>query len=82
MLYHIVGMNPDDYPENAVFDDIRFIEIDSGVLRRMIETTVIINSPSDEKRAHLTGVLFERKEIDGQKRVRMVSTDGQPSEQR
>lgn len=76
LLYHIVGMNPDDYPENAVFDEIRFIEIDSRVLRRMIETTVIINSPSDEKRAHLTGVLLERKEIDGQQMVRMVSTDG------
>jgi len=76
VLYHIVGMNPDDYPESPFFDEVSFIEIDSGVLKRMIENTVIISGSSDEKRAHLTGILFERKEIGGQKIVRMVSTDG------
>lgn len=76
ILYHIVGMNPEDFPESPVFDEVSFIEIGSGVLKRMIENTVVISGPSDEKRAHLIGVLFERKEKDGQKTVRMVSTDG------
>jgi len=76
VLYNIVGMNPDDFPENPFFDEVSFIEIKSAALKRMIENTVIISSSAEEKRAHLTGVLFERKERDGQKCVRMVSTDG------
>ncbi len=76
VLYNIVGMNPDDFPESPFFDEVSFIDIDSGVLKKMIENTVIISSPSDEKRAHLTGILFERKEKNGKKIVRMVSTDG------
>lgn len=76
VLYHIVGMNPDDYPESPFFEKVDFIEINSGELKRMIENTIIISGSSEEKRAHLTGVLLERKIIDGQKTVRMVATDG------
>jgi len=41
----------------------------------MIEKTTIVGT-SDDKRAHIMGVFFEKIDGDDQKRVRMVSTDG------
>jgi DNA polymerase-3 subunit beta len=75
-MYHIVGLNPDDFPDAPVVEDIPFFEVESHKLKKMIEKTLIIGSPSDDKRAHMIGVYFERKEENDKKRIRMVSTDG------
>ncbi len=74
--YHIVGMNPDDFPDNPEIEDIAFFSADSGGLKRMIEKSVVITTPPDEKRPHINGVYFERVSGPEQKCLRMVSTDG------
>ncbi|SCY83604.1 DNA polymerase III subunit beta [Desulfoluna spongiiphila] len=76
IVYHIVGMSPDDFPDVPRVDEVTFTRVATGGVREMIEKTVMIQAPSDEKRAHITGVCFERIQKDGQNLMRMVSTDG------
>jgi len=73
--YHIVGMNPDDFPSIPAIDDQGLFEIESSALKKMIEKSLTISS-SDDKRAHITGVYLEKIETDEEKLLRMVSTDG------
>lgn len=74
--YNIVGLNPDDFPETPMIEDVDFFSIDSEVFRKMIEKTVIITGAPDEKRTHITGIYFEIIHQEDKKLVRMVSTDG------
>lgn len=74
--YHIVGMDPDDFPDTPKIEDIDFFEIDSVSLKKMIERTVIITGAPDDKRAHINGLFFERIADDDEKAVKMVATDG------
>lgn len=74
--YHIVGMNPDDFPETPHISEVAFFSIQASTLEKMIERTVIISASSDEKRAHINGVFIERKESEEGNRFRFVSTDG------
>lgn len=76
VMYHIVGLNPDDFPDAPVIEDIPFFEVESQKLKKMIEKALIIGAPSDDKRAHITGIYFERKKENDEKLIRMVSTDG------
>jgi DNA polymerase-3 subunit beta len=45
--YHIVGMNPDDFPEIPRIEGEDFIEIESAVLGGMIAKSVIITAAAD-----------------------------------
>jgi DNA polymerase-3 subunit beta len=74
--YHIVGMNPDDFPEIPQIEGVDFFEIDSITLAKMIEKTVIVSGASDDKRAHIIGAYAERIVEEDKKVFRMVSTDG------
>lgn len=74
--YHIVGLNPDDFPEIPKIEGIEFFEIDSAALNKMIERAVIVSGSSDDKRAHIIGVYAERLEEKKNKIFRFVSTDG------
>ena len=74
--YHIVGLNPDDFPEIPKIEEVDFFEIDSASFADMIEKTVVISGASDDNRAHIIGVLAERIEDKKQKIFRLVSTDG------
>ena len=74
--YHIVGLNPDDFPEIPKIENIEFFKIDSGSFLRMIEKTVIISGASDDTRAHIIGVYAERIQQEDQKIFRLVATDG------
>jgi DNA polymerase-3 subunit beta len=74
--YHIVGMNPDDFPETPQIIEVDFFSIDATVLEKMIERAAIISTAGDEKRAHINGVLIERKQRNSTNRLRFVSTDG------
>jgi len=74
--YHIVGLNPDDFPEIPKIEGIDFFEIDSSAFHKMIEKTVIISGASDDNRAHIIGIYAERIQEDNQQLFRMVSTDG------
>jgi DNA polymerase-3 subunit beta len=74
--YHIVGLNPDDFPEIPKFDAVDFFEIDSTSFAKMIEKTVIVSGASDDDRAHIIGIFAERIVEENEKIFRLVSTDG------
>lgn len=74
--YHIVGMNPDDFPDNPYIEEVAFFEVDSNAFKKMIDKTVMITGASDDKRAHVIGIYFEKIINADEKIVRMVSTDG------
>lgn len=74
--YHIVGMNPEDFPDNPAIEDISFFDVDSASLSRMIERTVFIVGAVDDSRAHIEGIYFENTHENDRKILRMVSTDG------
>ena len=73
--YHIVGMNPNDFPETPHITEVDFFAIDASIFERMIERSIIISAAGDEKRAHINGVFVERTHADVN-RLRFVSTDG------
>ena len=58
--YHIVGMDPDEFPENPDIRDVDFFEMESDALKKMIEKSAIISGASDDKRAHINGSMFEK----------------------
>ena len=74
--YHIVGMNAEDFPEIPHIEDVEFFDIESGVLAKMIEKSVIVSGASDDRRAHIIGIYAERIVSDDQKLFRLVATDG------
>jgi len=74
--YHLVGTNIDDFPEIPRFEDLSTIRIDAAVLNDMIDKTVYIGGASEDKRAHIVGMLLEMVSSDGENRLRLVSTDG------
>ncbi|RJQ52441.1 MAG: DNA polymerase III subunit beta [Desulfobacteraceae bacterium] len=73
--YHIVGMNPEDFPSIPRVEGVQFFEMDSESLKKMIEKTTIVVA-SDDKRAHIVGVFMEKVSEDAKDLIRMVSTDG------
>jgi DNA polymerase III subunit beta len=74
--YHLVGMNPEEFPEIPKIADVEFFKIHSGDFKRMIDRAVNIGYSGDEKREHIIGVLLECMEENNHDIVRMVSTDG------
>ena len=74
--YHIMGMNPDDFPDIPFIEEVEFYEFDSLALKKMIEKTSVIVGATDDKRAHIVGNFLERVDDGGTCAVRMVSTDG------
>jgi DNA polymerase-3 subunit beta len=74
--YNIVGINPDDFPNQPQVDDVALFDIDAPALKRMIEKMTVISGATDDRRPHISGIYFERILADDQKLVRIVSTDG------
>ena len=74
--YHLVGLNPDDFPLFPVFEKVAFFPIPSDKLGKMIDQTINIASAGDEKRIHIMGSLFDIINQDEEKAVRIVATDG------
>lgn len=74
--YHIVGMNPDDFPDIPRISDIPFFDVDSSAFKKMIEKSVVISGSTDDQRAHIIGILFVSLKKDEDKILRIVSTDG------
>jgi DNA polymerase-3 subunit beta len=74
--YHIVGLNPDDFPEIPKIEAVEFFDIDSGAFAEMIEKTVIISGAPDDTRAHIIGAFAEQIQQENQNIFRLVSTDG------
>jgi DNA polymerase-3 subunit beta len=74
--YHIMGMNPDDFPELPNIEDVNFVEMDSAVLKKMIEKTAFITGEANDKRAHINGVYLTHIQGENDVGMRLVSTDG------
>lgn len=74
--YHLVGMNPDEFPDIPRVENAWLIDMDTGQLKKMIEKTSFIIGATDDKRAHIMGCFLEAVETDQHNLVRMVSTDG------
>ncbi len=73
--FHIVCMNHEDFPGFEAWDDVDFFSIEAPDFRRMVEKSVVIGFVGEETRAHVAGCLLELADNDGQKVLRMVSTD-------
>lgn len=71
--YHLVGMDPIEFPDIPAVAGASFFEINSDAFKGMIEKSVIISVPGDEKREHMIGVQLEC--IAQGNILRMVSTD-------
>lgn len=76
--YHIVGMNPDDFPDIPQITDIPFFDVEASSFKSMIEKTVVVTGTPEDQRAHIIGILFEHIQSDTNKAsvIRMVATDG------
>ena len=74
-IYHIVSSDYENFPETPVIEDVEFIEIKSGDLKKMVEMSSVINYSGDEKRIYVLGSLIEKIIKDGSERIRIVSTD-------
>lgn len=73
--YHIVGMDPEDFPHVPKVDNLDLTVVDSAMFKKMIDKSVAVAVSGSERRAHLIGVLLAFLEKDGEKIARMVSTD-------
>ncbi|MFC2074945.1 DNA polymerase III subunit beta [Bdellovibrionota bacterium] len=74
-VFNLVGLNADDFPTVVDFKSKEYVDISSTTIKEMIEKT-IFSASNDETRYHLNGVFFHKMLDDGEKRVRMVATDG------
>ncbi len=74
--FNLAGMNPEDFPDIPEIKEVKFFEIDSLALNKMIDRTIIIAASPDDKRAHFIGIYLEIIENEDNKVLRMVSTDG------
>lgn len=75
ILYHIMGMNPEDFPETPEISEIDFFTIDATALQKMIYRSIVVAAPNDEKRPHVLGVLMERIPLETGVCLRFVVTD-------
>lgn len=76
ILYHIVGMNPEDFPEVGKDMEGSFIPVESGLLKKMFEKGISIQTTADEKRTYAQGVLLESfTDEEDISFLRSVSTD-------
>lgn len=73
--FNLVGMNPEDFPEIPRFDDTAFFELDSALLKKKLEKTLVITA-GDDRRAHVIGAYFEKLAKEDHQVIRFVSTDG------
>jgi DNA polymerase III subunit beta len=76
ILYHLMGMNPDDFPIIPKMTDVAYFELDSSLFRKMIDRTANIQAGSENKQEHVLGVFMDRKETEKGVLFRMASTDG------
>lgn len=74
--YHLVGMNPESFPQVPEIEDIPFIDIDSKNFKKMIDKTSMMSAAAEDKRLHVHGVCLETFKKDEENWLRIISTDG------
>jgi DNA polymerase-3 subunit beta len=73
--YQLLGLPADQYPAIPQITDENLVEVESRLLREMIEKTIFSVSV-DDLQYHLSGIFWERLDTEGAFNLRMVSTDG------
>jgi len=73
--YNIVGIETEEFPKIPDIEGTELFDLEVDTLRDMIEKTMYAVL-ADEGRVHLTGIFFKTIREDGEKMLRMVSTDG------
>jgi DNA polymerase III subunit beta len=74
--YKIGGIAPDDFPKFRHVSEENAVDLESSIIREMIEKT-IFSSSYDDRKYSLSGIYFEEKHDDeGKSQIRMVSSDG------
>ena len=74
--YHLMGMNPEDFPDTPTLGEVELFSLDAGTFKKMIDKSIIISGIGEDKKAHINGILFERRTDATPALVRMISTDG------
>ena len=75
ILFKLVGLSVDEFPEIGFLEHEEFQEMGSSILKEMIEKTLYASS-TDESRHNLNGVLFEKIKENEKEKMRLVATDG------
>ena len=74
--YHLLGLPADQFPPIPQVTDQKLVEVESALLREMIEKTIFAVS-ADDLQYHLSGIFWERVQTEeGDFILRLVSTDG------
>ncbi len=74
--FNIVGMDPDDFTDIPLVEDVNFFQIEAKAFKKLIDQSVVAGTTADEKRAYINGVYFNLKSDGNRKEMMMISTDG------
>lgn len=74
--YNLAGMPSDEYPEFPQYEGDNFVSCETHIFLELIEKVIYSIANEQENIYSLTSVLFEKEELDGVIRLRMVSSDG------
>jgi DNA polymerase-3 subunit beta len=73
--YQLLGLPADQFPPVPEITDLTLVEVDSPLLREMIDKTIFSVSV-DDLQYHLSGIFWERRQEPDGYQLRLVSTDG------
>jgi DNA polymerase-3 subunit beta len=73
--YQLIGLPADQFPPVPEITDLTLVEVDSPLLKEMIEKTIFSVSV-DDLQYHLSGIFWERRQEPDGFQLRLVSTDG------
>jgi DNA polymerase-3 subunit beta len=73
--YNLVGLPADEFPKVMKFDAAEWVELETGLLKDMIEKTIYAVS-TEETRYNLSGIYFEKTQTQESPGLRLVATDG------
>jgi len=73
--YQLIGLPADQFPPVPDIGDVPLAEVDSPLLREMIDKTIFSVSV-DDLQYHLSGIFWERRQEPDGYQLRLVSTDG------
>jgi len=73
--YQLIGLPADQFPPVPEIADLDLVEVESPLLKEMIEKTIFSVSV-DDLQYHLSGIFWERHEQPEGYQLRLVSTDG------
>ena len=73
--YQLLGLPGDQFPPVPEIADLPLVEVESPLLREMIEKTIFSVS-GDDLQYYLSGIFWERRQEPDGYQLRLVSTDG------